>query len=140
MRFSHDDRRLAALRPGVKRTAATRGGTGGKTQGDPLRPIRAYRNRLVHGRVVPEYQRTAVDSVGDPLGTTLFYPRIEHVNEFLDWREAFRIRALPGPGSAVVDSNPPSEFIEGALIVRDAWEQVIGYVEGEWRAHLLPSH
>jgi hypothetical protein len=26
-----------------------------KGQPDPLRPIRAYRNRLVHGRVVPEY-------------------------------------------------------------------------------------
>jgi hypothetical protein len=26
-----------------------------QTQGDPLRPIRAYRNRLVHGRVVPEF-------------------------------------------------------------------------------------
>jgi hypothetical protein len=110
-----------------------------KTHPDPLRPIRAYRNRLVHGRVVPELWGTMQSQTSQHSGSILTYPRIDKVNDYLDWREAFAIRAVPGPGSAVVSTAPPPDFEEAALIVRQVWQEVVSYVETSWQTHLLPS-
>jgi hypothetical protein len=88
---------------------------------DPLRPVREYRNRLVHGRVVPEkYLLIQGDDA-------LYYPRLETVEAYLDWRVAF---AATGVGNDLDDA---------AQIVLGAWEKVVGYVEQAWRTHLLPS-
>ena len=107
-----------------------------KTNQDPLQPIRAYRNRLVHGRVIPELWVNVLDAQsGENLGAALYYPRLDKADDYLDWRVAFAPRALPGPGSAVVDTSPPPEFDEAAPIALHAWEI---YVEAAWRMHLLP--
>ncbi len=109
---------------------------------DPLRPIRSYRNRLVHGRIVPELLATAFSASGAIVGTRLFYPRLDRVDAYLDWRKAFEeieLSARPGPGSAVAIVTPPADFNEASVIVGEVWEQVIDHVERSWRAHLMPS-
>jgi hypothetical protein len=111
-----------------------------KVNPDPLRPIRAYRNRLVHGRVVPELQATAYAPSGSLIGMRLFYPRVDHVDKYLDWRVAFddmSLSAMPGPGSAVPVLTPPADFVEASVITEQAWTQVVDYVESAWQAHLL---
>jgi len=104
---------------------------------DPLRPVRAYRNRLVHGRVVLEVYVPAADSNGRPIGDVLTYPELEKVDSYLDWRVAIAA-AHPPPGTPVTHGFPP-DFAEPALIVRDAWEQVVAYVENAWKTHLVPN-
>ena len=96
---------------------------------DPLRPVRAYRNRLVHGRVVPEVYVNAVNAQQQPLGQQLlYYPVLDRVDDYLDWRVAF-----------AVGINPSPDFAEAAQIARDAWERVATYVEEAWQTHLLPA-
>jgi hypothetical protein len=107
---------------------------------DPLEPIRSYRNRLVHGRVVPELIATAFSASETIEGLRLFYPRLNRVDDYLDWRNAFAatgITAVPGPGSAVAITTPPADFEDASVIVGEAWEQTIAHVEASWRSHLL---
>jgi len=87
-----------------------------KVQGDDLQPIRDYRNRLVHGRIVPCFVEG---------GTRFKYPRIEKIDQYLDWRDA--------------EAQAPSstDFARGDVIVAEAWEQTVSYVEENWRVHLL---
>jgi hypothetical protein len=96
---------------------------------DPLQPVRAYRNRLVHGRVVPEVYVNTQDEQGRR-GQMLFYPRLGVVDSYLDWRIAF--------AAARGDALPPDSD-EAALIALDAWEKVIEYVEQAWQQHLRPN-
>ncbi len=96
---------------------------------DPLKPVRAYRNRLVHGRVVPETYVNLRDSQGRDLGAMLFYPRLGSVDSYLDWRRAFAANAI----------MPSPDFDEAALIALNAWESVVDYVEQTWQQHLLPN-
>jgi hypothetical protein len=96
-----------------------------KSHPDPLRPVRGYRNRLVHGRVVPETYVNAQDSQGHVLGQLLFYPKLDKVDSYLDWRIAF-----------AAASAPSLDFDEAALIAVDAWEQVVDYVEQAWQTHV----
>jgi len=94
---------------------------------DPLRLIRSYRNRLVHGRVVPEIYLQSRDGEGRVVGDVLYYPRLEKVDDYLDWRVAIAAnRAAIHP-----------DFDDAALIVLEAWERVVGHVEEAWQEHLL---
>jgi hypothetical protein len=98
-----------------------------ETNSDPLRPVRAYRNRLVHGRIVPEVYLQAKDKDGRVLGDALYYPRLHKVDAYLDWRIAF-------------DANSSSvhpDFDDAALIVLQAWELVVSHVEESWQQHLV---
>jgi hypothetical protein len=99
-----------------------------KSNPDPLRPVRDYRNRLVHGRVVFELYVNAHDPQGRHLGHLLLYPRLEKVDSYLDWRAALTASAAPS-----------DDFAEAALIVVDAWERVVAHVEQAWQTHLLPN-
>lgn len=105
--------------------------------GDPLEPVRAYRNRLVHGRVVLEVYVPATDSHGRPIGDVLTYPELEKVDSYLDWRVA--LAAANPPAGAPARRGFPPDFAEPALIVRDAWERVVAYVENAWKTHLVPN-
>lgn len=97
---------------------------------DPLRPIRSYRNRLVHGRIVPELYVRAIGPKGESVGDLFMYPTLGMVDAYLDWRKAFAVAASP---------TPPPNFAEAAIIAADAWVMVAEYVEQAWRTHLLPS-
>jgi hypothetical protein len=98
---------------------------------DVLKDIRAYRHRLVHGRVVPQlYARVFGLGTGTYFGEQLMYPKLDKVDNHLDWRPA----VAPGLGS--LDALLP-EFERAHLLVRDAWGRVVDYAESSWQAHLL---
>ena len=91
--------------------------------------MRAYRNRLVHGRVVPRFSvRVYALDTGAPHGERMMFPRIDRVQDHLDWRRAY--------DSANIDAVL-SEFEKADAIVRQAWERMLDYAEASWRAHLL---
>jgi hypothetical protein len=96
---------------------------------DPLRPVRAYRNRLVHGRVVPETYVDVHNPEGRYIGQLLLYPRLDKVKSYIDWRVAF----------AASSTTPSPDFDEAAIVAVDAWEKVVTYIEQAWQTHLLPS-
>jgi hypothetical protein len=87
-------------------------------QGDPLKPIRDYRNRLLHGRVAPEVIA----------GNIHWYPRIDKIDDYLDWRRVFADEAA----QAILD-----DFGPGRTIVMGAWERTVSYLERSWSTHLL---
>jgi hypothetical protein len=100
-----------------------------KRQGDPLRDVRAYRNRLVHGRVIPQWNVRVLElGTGAFLGERLMYPKLDRVEDHLDWRRAFD----PANADAIY-----LEFDKADAIVREAWERVLAYAEASWRTHLL---
>jgi hypothetical protein len=100
-----------------------------KANPDPLEPVRAYRHRLVHGRVVPEIFLPVVNAQsGQQLGDVLLYPRVDKVASYLDWRVAF---------AEAGSTTPSPDFAEAAIIAADAWGDVVTYVEQAWRTHLL---
>jgi hypothetical protein len=85
----------------------------------------AYRNRLVHGRVVPAIFLQASNHPGQ----VLLYPRLDKVDDYLDWRVAFDTAGVA----------PTPDFREAAVIVADAWREVVAYVEQAWQSHRLTS-
>jgi hypothetical protein len=100
-----------------------------KQHGDPLRDIRAYRNRLVHGRVVPQlHAKVFARGSGAYFGEQLMYPRLDRVDEHLDWRPA----TVPGGIEAIL-----GDFDKANEVVRGAWERTIDYAECSWRQYLL---
>ena len=95
-----------------------------KTHGRPLKDIHDYRNRMVHGRVVPEWTGT----LG---GERIYvYPTLNRINDYLDWREAF---------AALQDPTRMSNFAPAQKIGTDAWIRTVDYVEEQWQKHLLPG-
>lgn len=93
-------------------------------QGDVLADVRGYRNRLVHGRIVPEIRATLS---GEPTSVMIF-PSIDKVNDYLDWRRVFsRSQAAFLP-----------DFDGGQALTAKAWRRVIEYVEQAWSTHLVP--
>jgi hypothetical protein len=79
-------------------------------------------------RFVPETYVTVEDAGGHAVGQLLFYPRLDKVDSYVDWRVAFAASAAPS-----------SDFDAAALIVLDAWKRVVAYVEQAWQTHLLPN-
>jgi hypothetical protein len=58
------------------------------------------------------------------------YPRLEMVDAYLDWRNAFAVTASP---------TAPPDFAEAAIIAADAWVKVVDYVEQAWQTQLIPN-
>jgi hypothetical protein len=120
--------------PGVYEAWSERAGENARrawrqTSGDPLKDIRDYRNRLVHGRMVPEL-RVTITGGNQPPETILTFPRIEKANAHLDWRRALD----PATQRASL-----KDFGDARAIVDSAWRRVVDYAESAWKTYLLAS-
>lgn len=58
------------------------------------------------------------------------YPRLDKVNDYLDWRNATDTDSR----ASVIE-----DFDEGGAIVSEAWDETVAYVETNWRSHLLAA-
>jgi hypothetical protein len=94
--------------------------------GRPLQDVHDYRNRIVHGRVVPEI----IASVASTQERVFIYPRLDRVDAYVDWRPA-----LASPDAVVASGD----FQSAQAIASGAWERVVTYCEDEWKTHLLPQ-
>lgn len=83
-----------------------------------VRPVREYRNRLVHGRVPPWWRLR---------GKAVMVPRIGSEGRYLDWRRA--------DGPELASGNP--EFAPASEILDFARAATVGYLEAAWQKHLL---
>jgi hypothetical protein len=86
----------------------------------PLQDIRDYRNKLIHGRTPP----ARLDRSGIRL------PSIPKVDQYADWR------LITNPAQAA--SIPNSDFQYCSVLLGDAWNATINYLETNWRKYLLP--
>jgi len=99
----------------------------------PLRHIRRYRNRLLHGQLVPYEARKQIPRI-DETGNlvrgeeyVLRFPQIGKEAEWLDWRSLERL-------------NPVvllRDFATAGQIVEGAWKETLSYFEEQWQAHLV---
>jgi len=84
----------------------------------PLQHLRDYRNHLIHGRLTPGV-----------IGRNYFLPKIETENKYLDWRIITNPNENPG-----LDTN---DLMPAEEILRQAWGEVINYLEEQWQKVLL---
>jgi hypothetical protein len=89
-------------------------------EGDPFRSLHQYRNALLHGRVRPEFPLRLVIEGGGATVVRL-YPKLDQINDVLDWRKADIQKAAPAD-----------------QIVADVWDQVLSYCRRTWDEQLLP--
>ena len=82
----------------------------------PLQQIYKYRNRLLHGRLLPS-------GVGPD---SIFVPRIGCEERYMDWRNLNGLTA-----------KDAADFAVARDVVAEAWSQVLKYFEQQWRAVLL---
>lgn len=95
-----------------------------KAHGRPLQDIHDYRNRMVHGRVVPEIVATD----GETGESFVIYPRLDQVDSYLDWR-----RALDDHESVL----KRGDFASAQVIASAAWNRVVAYCDSAWATYLL---
>lgn len=84
----------------------------------PLQTIRDYRNHLIHGRMLPGI-----------LGDIYYLPKIGSESNYFDWR-------------LITDPlNNPSlnkeDLMSADEILKQAWKEVIVYLENQWKTILL---
>jgi hypothetical protein len=104
---------------------------GVKAMATPLQEIRDYRNRLLHGRLMPVQAVRLMNRVeGDELIPVdehrLRLPRIGRETDYLDWR-TLEVDVL------VLDTD----FEDAEKIVNGAWTGTLAYLEQEWQANLV---
>lgn len=79
------------------------------------KPLRDYRNHLVHGRLSPSVNGQ--------------YPVIGQESQYFDWRK------VTDPGN--FGSLNPVDFAHPHDIVKQAWDMTLSYLRDMWRTHLL---
>jgi hypothetical protein len=82
----------------------------------PLQNIRNYRNHLTHGRLSPSIQSPP----------KVLIPKIGLENKYLDWR-------LVTDWKQSSDQSAIHDFDTLDNILKEAWQQTIGYFESEWQ-------
>lgn len=109
-----------------------------KANGYPLREVREYRNRLLHGRLLPFVQTTIVGSlpgeifVPGRVRNTIQFPKIGREANYVDWRWL-----LTGD-DRIAGEALDADFDLAATVVDDAWNRLLGYLEREWERTLVP--
>jgi hypothetical protein len=89
------------------------------SQNGPLDEIYNYRNRLLHGRLLP--------TIATGAGARLRVPRLGRETLYVDWR-------------AVQSAQPnalATDFMEVKAVLADVWDRLIQYLENAWMTHLL---
>ena len=92
---------------------------------DPLRILHNYRNRLVHGPLVPQ-RMTLFDEAGMQRAVELSFPRFEKLSETLDWRTFQH------------EEGGANDYALARDLVEEAWSMVLVYLRKEWASNLLP--
>jgi hypothetical protein len=103
-----------------------------KTHEYPLQHIRTYRNRLLHGHLMPYQSVRQLDRVESGVVVpveepALRFPKIGREIDYLDWRTLEHL-------------NPVlihRDFAYAEKIVDDAWRETLAYFEQEWQANLV---
>jgi hypothetical protein len=104
-----------------------------KANGYRLQPLRDYRNRVLHGHLVPYEVRKQIPRLDEHGNTVpveeyvLRFPQIGKETEWRDWRSLEHL-------------NPVlmhRDFATAGQIVQGAWEEVLAYLEEQWQAHLV---
>jgi hypothetical protein len=95
-------------------------------QHDPLPILHNYRNRLVHGPLVPHQVTTIIDKVEKAKWFELSFPKFEKLSETLDSR-TFQHGEVSGGDYALARN-----------LVGEAWTMVLTYLWKEWASNLLP--
>jgi hypothetical protein len=85
----------------------------------PLQDIRNYRNKLIHGRILP--------TIKDYNNTYLPAPHV--VDKYCDWRN------VTNPTKVLL--IPKGDFLTAKSIIDVAWKQTINYLDTMWKIHLL---
>lgn len=101
----------------------------------PMQDLRNYRNRLLHGRLVPCVNVTQLNQIvrGVLIPTPrqiIRVPRIGVEQQYLDWREI--VGRSP-------DDLPVGNLNDGEAVVEDAWTRTLAYLEREWSSTLAPA-
>jgi len=102
--------------------------------GRPLQEIRDYRNRLLHGYLLPYQAVRQMDRVEGGVAVpveqpALRFPKIGRESDYADWRTLIRL-------SVVVQHR---DFAYAQTIVNEAWTKTLAYFEREWKANLIAS-
>lgn len=85
------------------------------SKGQNLRDSELYRNRLMHGMIIP----TMIDN------NRFTFPKIGTQDKYLDWRNATN-------KNLQTISNLTNDFISGNKILSEAWEKTVYYLNTEF--------
>lgn len=91
--------------------------------GDPLKEIRYYRNKLLHGRTPPAI---VIQGTFDRMRL----PRVDKQDKYTDWR-------IVTSGSVGSGGTIRKDFDSPNNIVDDVWEKVLEYLRTSWKKNLL---
>jgi hypothetical protein len=91
-----------------------------KENGYPLQGLRDYRNRLLHGRLLPHvhlYYNRDDEKI-------ILVPIIGREDKYLDWRVPWEVN---------------EDFEDAHVVVDGAWNEVLAYLAREWTDTLVPK-
>jgi hypothetical protein len=95
---------------------------------DPLPTLHNYRNRLVHGPLIPQRVVRLVDEadgVRKLRSIELSFPKFEKLSETIDWRKFQHGEVIE------------TDFALARVLVGEAWTMVLDYLRSEWTSNLL---
>jgi hypothetical protein len=106
-----------------------------KANQSPCREVRRYRNRLLHGRLLPSIW-VYVDDPRSGVGVMRQGYRMVKIgreDDYVDWR------AFVGGNRETRSAGSIEDFAMAEEVVQDAWTRVLTYLEAEWQRILLPA-
>jgi len=107
---SDRDYELWSARAGIDARRAWRSQHGN----DDLELVRNYRNRVLHGAVVPKVKINSPNSVHTRI------PKLDKIDEYLDWRKV------------MVLNRSSDDIISPEELLSDAWKVILSYINDNW--------
>lgn len=93
-----------------------------KTEPVEIKSMRVYRNRLVHGRLLPGFKMW-------PDGKDSFVPKIGMEKSYLDWRKI----------TTPTEPTNTSEFQTQDSLMNESFELTTTYLDKMWKDNLIPA-